>query len=70
MARALTQHYAASAPRTSLLTWIKTLAATWRSRQALARLSTEQLADIGVSRDEAEAEVRRAAWDVPAYWCK
>ncbi|MFN6924491.1 MAG: DUF1127 domain-containing protein [Tabrizicola sp.] len=39
-----------------------------RSRQALSRLDDHLLRDIGLTRDQAEAESRRRAWDVPAHW--
>ncbi|MEM6846846.1 MAG: DUF1127 domain-containing protein [Pseudomonadota bacterium] len=34
-------------------------------RHALARLSDDALADIGVSREDADAEARRLPWDIP-----
>ncbi len=37
-------------------------------RAALARLSADQLADLGLDRDDQSRESRRAAWDVPAQW--
>jgi len=40
----------------------------WRERQALARLTTEQLRDIGVTPDEAQTEAKRPIWDVPTGW--
>lgn len=39
-----------------------------RQRRALARLSSAQLQDIGLTKAQALAESRRAAWDVPAHW--
>jgi uncharacterized protein YjiS (DUF1127 family) len=39
-----------------------------RQRRQLAGLSDEQLADIGITRSEAEAEAARPFWDVPANW--
>ncbi|MEM1375034.1 MAG: DUF1127 domain-containing protein [Pseudomonadota bacterium] len=39
-----------------------------RSRRSLARLDADQLADVGLSSDEAEAETKRAFWDAPATW--
>lgn len=39
-----------------------------RQRHALAGLDDHQLADIGVTRAEAEAEAGRALWDAPAHW--
>jgi uncharacterized protein YjiS (DUF1127 family) len=39
-----------------------------RSRRALAKLSVEQLADIGITRQQAEDEAARPLWDAPAHW--
>jgi uncharacterized protein YjiS (DUF1127 family) len=39
-------------------------------RKALARLDTAALADIGLSRAEAEIEARRPLWDVPSNWLR
>ena len=39
-----------------------------RQRQHLKGLTPEQLADIGVTASEAEAEAERPIWDVPSYW--
>jgi uncharacterized protein YjiS (DUF1127 family) len=39
-----------------------------RQRQALRRLDDRALADIGISRAEAEQEAARPIWDVPATW--
>ncbi|MFN3971895.1 MAG: DUF1127 domain-containing protein [Gemmobacter sp.] len=39
-----------------------------RSRARLAALDDHILRDIGLSRAEAEAESRRALWDVPDHW--
>lgn len=42
------------------------LIAVHRQRRALARLDDDALADLGLTRHEAEAESRRPFWDVPA----
>ena len=39
-----------------------------RSRRALATLDDHLLRDIGLTREEAEAEARRDLWDVPLHW--
>lgn len=39
-----------------------------RSRRALAALSDEQLADVGLSASEARREASRPIWDAPASW--
>ena len=39
-----------------------------QSRRALAGLSAEQLADIGITREEADKEAARPLWDAPAHW--
>lgn len=41
-----------------------------RERGALARLDDRMLADIGLTRDEARAEMSRPMWDVPAHWLR
>ena len=39
-----------------------------RSRQSLATLDDHMLRDIGVSREQAQSEADRAAWDVSPTW--
>jgi uncharacterized protein YjiS (DUF1127 family) len=39
-----------------------------RQRRALRELDPHQLADIGLSADQAMAEARRPIWDVPPTW--
>lgn len=39
-----------------------------KQRRDLARLDDRALRDIGVTRNEAEAESTRPAWDVPHFW--
>lgn len=39
-----------------------------RQRNALRHLSDDLLDDVGLTRDQAEAEAQRSAWDVPAHW--
>lgn len=41
---------------------------TKQQRNKLARLSDEALCDIGVTRQQAEEESKRALWDAPANW--
>lgn len=42
----------------------------WRQRQALSRLDDAALRDIGLTREDARAEVRRPLWDAPETWCR
>ncbi|MEP1768680.1 MAG: DUF1127 domain-containing protein [Sulfitobacter sp.] len=60
----------APAPRTgpSVLQRIVQITALWRSRRALAALTEDQLADVGLSASEAQAEAERPVWDAPAAW--
>jgi uncharacterized protein YjiS (DUF1127 family) len=44
------------------------LAALSRSRKGLMRLDDHQLRDIGLSREDAQAEARRPVWDAPSHW--
>ena len=47
---------------------LRTLLALWTQRRALAQLDDRALADIGLTRAEAQAEAARPVWDVPATW--
>ncbi|MCF6443947.1 DUF1127 domain-containing protein [Nereida sp. MMG025] len=40
----------------------------YRSRRALAALTAEQLADVGLTRQDALTEAARPVWDVPTNW--
>jgi uncharacterized protein YjiS (DUF1127 family) len=39
-----------------------------RHRKALAKLEPRLLRDIGLTTEEAQAELSRPVWDVPAHW--
>ncbi|MEZ5713906.1 MAG: DUF1127 domain-containing protein [Paracoccaceae bacterium] len=39
-----------------------------RQRARLAKLDDDRLADIGLTRAQAETEAARPFWDVPATW--
>jgi uncharacterized protein YjiS (DUF1127 family) len=58
-------------PRRSLTRFLADLlrlGAIARSRGRLARLDDHLLQDIGLTREEAEAEATRPIWDVPSHW--
>lgn len=50
------------------LRFIQIVLSVKKTRTALAELTDDQLVDIGLAREEAEAESMRRAWDVPAHW--
>lgn len=54
----------------SMLTAILRVFALRRQRAALGRMDDSQLRDIGVSRNEAQAEAMRPMWDVPVHWLR
>ena len=56
--------------RQGLFASIATAMRLQRSRRALGSLDASRLEDIGISRAEACAEARRAAWDAPQNWLK
>ncbi|MEO1639256.1 MAG: DUF1127 domain-containing protein [Pseudomonadota bacterium] len=39
-----------------------------RQRHALSELDDHRLKDIGVTREQADAEARKTPWDIPEYW--
>lgn len=66
----LTNRSYATAPKTraGLLQRLASALQLTKQRQDLATLSDAQLKDIGHTRAQAEAESKRAPWDVPAHW--
>lgn len=42
--------------------------ALYRQRRALAEMDDSRLADLGLSRHEADAEAKRPIWDAPNHW--
>jgi uncharacterized protein YjiS (DUF1127 family) len=54
----------------ALLARLRLALAARAQRRALARADDRLLDDIGVSRDQALAEARRPAWDVPPTWLR
>lgn len=47
---------------------LEILATHSRSRKGLMRLDDHLLRDIGVTREEAQAEASRPIWDAPLHW--
>jgi uncharacterized protein YjiS (DUF1127 family) len=52
----------------SLFQRIKTALMVARSRRALAKLDAAELADIGLTHEQAQIEVNRPIWDAPSHW--
>ena len=42
----------------------------WRQRQALAKLDSHLLDDIGLTEEDVQRETRRNAWDAPGNWLR
>ncbi len=55
-------------PRTPWLERLMTMLDVRRSRIDLDRLSDEHLRDIGLTREDLEAEIAKPIWDVPRHW--
>ncbi|MEP3347930.1 MAG: DUF1127 domain-containing protein [Litoreibacter sp.] len=53
-----------STPRTGLMGYID----LYRQRRALAALDDTRLADLGLTRHEAQVEANRPVWDAPVHW--
>lgn len=49
-----------------VLAWLKLADQVARERHALAEMTAEQRADLGLSYAETRAEATRAPWDLPA----
>ncbi len=52
------------------LTSIRDLLSLRRQRCRLAKLDDRALADIGITREQAETEASRPIWDAPQFWQK
>jgi uncharacterized protein YjiS (DUF1127 family) len=52
----------------SVLRRLRKALALHHSRRGLGRLDDHLLADIGLTREEAERETSRPVWDVPLHW--
>lgn len=55
-------------PRPPWLERLMTMLDVRRSRIDLDRLSDEHLRDIGLTREDLEAEMAKPIWDVPRHW--
>jgi uncharacterized protein YjiS (DUF1127 family) len=53
---------------TGFLAGLLHLSTIARSRARLATLDDHLLRDIGLTREDAEAEATRPIWDVPSHW--
>ena len=58
----------AAPARQSLLARLTQILTLSRSRRALKHLDDHLLHDIGLNREQAEAEMRRPVWDAPSHW--
>ncbi len=54
--------------RKSIMDYMLDAQSLRRQRLHLSALDDRLLADIGLTRHEAEGEVKRPAWDVPRHW--
>ncbi|MEV8466557.1 DUF1127 domain-containing protein [Fluviibacterium sp. DFM31] len=54
--------------RLSLRGLVHAIAAAHRQRRALQQLDDRMLADVGITRAQAEKEADRLIWDAPAHW--
>ncbi|MEO1238516.1 MAG: DUF1127 domain-containing protein [Pseudomonadota bacterium] len=54
--------------RTGIIAKISSLLALFSERRRLADMPDHMLKDLGITRQEAEAEARRSIWDSPSHW--
>lgn len=57
-------------PRASVFSKLSQAHAVWRQRQSLKSLDSAALRDIGVTREQAQAEADRPVWDAPSNWLR
>ena len=55
-------------PRAHLFARLAAMVRLRKERLRLAALDDHMLRDIGLTRDEAQHEAERPAWDVPRHW--
>lgn len=55
-------------PRPNWLERILTAFDIRKTRIDLSKLTDEQLADVGLSRAQVDAEIQRSMWDAPEYF--
>lgn len=55
-------------PFWSLRRWVRLALSVRRQRGDLLALDDTRLRDIGLTREDAEAEAARPLWDVPRHW--
>ena len=48
--------------------WAARVVAYSRQRRDLARLDDHLLRDIGVTREQIDADLEKPIWDVPSHW--
>ncbi len=54
--------------RAGLMTRLTAMHSLARQRARLARLDSDRLEDLGLTRADAQSEAARPAWDVPTNW--
>lgn len=55
-------------PRPSWLERVLTAFDVRKTRIDLSRLTDDQLRDVGLTREQVEAEIKRKMWDAPEYF--
>ena len=55
-------------PRPNWLERILTAFDVRKTRIDLSKLTDEQLADVGLTRDQVDHEIQRSMWDAPEYF--
>ena len=54
--------------RPGLVARLLALVALHRQRISLANLDARLLADVGLTREQANSEIERPIWDAPPHW--
>ena len=57
-----------TASHINIWTRLRQMAALRKQRLALSRMTADQLADLGITAEQAQEEAQHSVWDVPQNW--
>lgn len=70
MTSTFAQYFALPRPQADVVSQLRGVFATMKQRRDLAKLTATELADIGLTQADVEAEFARPVWNAPVHWKK